>query len=86
MEKLKDKKYWQLILMRALKTFVQTLISTGGLATITTMTDLLAIDWKYVLIASVGAGILSLLNNIISTIPEYDAEITPDSDDWNMEV
>ena len=73
MEKLKDKEYWQLILMRALKTFVQTLISTGGLATITTITELMAIDWKYVLIASVGAGVLSIINNIVGTIPEYTA-------------
>lgn len=72
MEKLKDKKYWQLILMRALKTFVQTLISTAGITAVTTLTDLMTIDWKYCLIASLGAGILSLLNNIVGTIPEYD--------------
>lgn len=72
MEKLKDKKYWELILMRALKTFVQTLISTGGITAVTTLTDLMAIDWKYCLIASLGAGLMSLINNIIGTIPEYD--------------
>lgn len=72
MDKLKDKRYWQLILMRALKTFVQTLISTAGITAVTTLTDLMTIDWKYCLIASLGAGILSLVNNIIGTIPEYD--------------
>ena len=72
MEKLRDKKYWQLILIRALKTFLQTLVSVGGLATVTTFTELASIDWQYVLIASVGAGLLSLINNIVGTIPEYE--------------
>ena len=72
MDKFKDKLFWRYVLMRALKTFGQTLIATGGIAGITTLADVQAIDWQYVLIASVLAAVVSIINNLVASIPEYD--------------
>lgn len=75
MEKLNDKMFWRFVLMRALKTFCQTLIATGGIAGVTTLADIKAIDWQYVLIASVLAAVVSLVNNLVANIPEYEGYI-----------
>lgn len=66
-----DRAYWRAVLMRALKTFCQTLLATGSIAGVTTLAEIKAIDWPYVLVASALAAVFSIINNIATSIPEY---------------
>ena len=54
--------------MRAVRTVAQTAIATIGTAAV-----FAAVDWKMVVSASLLAGVLSLLNSIVS-LPEANAE------------
>lgn len=72
MERYNDKAFWRAVLMRALKTFCQTLLATGSIAGVTTLAEIKAIDWPYVLVASVLAAVFSIINNLAASIPEYD--------------
>lgn len=51
--------------VRAIKTIAQAAI--GGIGTATVMGE---VDWKYVLSASVVAGVLSLLTSVVGGLPE----------------
>lgn len=100
MDKYKDKAFWRAVLMRALKTFGQTLLATGSIAGVTTIAEIKAIDWPYVLVASLLAAVFSVVNNLVASIPEYedqlpldfeaelldDIENAPIEDDENNEV
>lgn len=66
--------------IRAIKTTLQTLIASVTVTTITSE------DVKLAVIASLGAGVLSLLNSAISKLPEVDDDepdmsVTPDIED-----
>lgn len=82
MDKYKDKAFWRAVLMRALKTFGQTLLATGSIAGVTTLAEIKAIDWPYVLVASVLAAVLSVINNLVASIPEYPDVITELPAEW----
>lgn len=79
----KDKIFTWLImaLNRATRTIAQTLLSMIGTAAVFS-----AVDWRYVLEASLFAGVISLLTSFVS-LPEYDqigyyeAETHGDRDD-----
>lgn len=56
MDKLKNKKWWDASLTRAIKTVCQTAVGTIGASTM-----IESVDWKVVLSASLLAGLVSLL-------------------------
>lgn len=58
------KKWWKAAGIRAVKTMAQAAIAVIGTATVMGQ-----VDWKYVISASVAAGIVSLLTSIAG-IPE----------------
>lgn len=60
-----NKDFWRAALNRALRTVAQT-----ALASISTAVVLSDIDYKYVVSASVLAGILSILTSISTGLPE----------------
>lgn len=70
------KTFWEAALIRAVKTVCQTAIATIGTAIAIT-----EVDWRYVLSASLLAGILSILTSIATGLPEVD-----DDFDDNIEV
>lgn len=53
--------------IRAIRTVCQTAMATIGCATL-----LSEVNWKYVVSASILAGILSILTSIITGLPEVD--------------
>ena len=57
--------FWKAALIRALRTVAQTAVATIGTAAV-----LADIDFKYVVSASVVAGILSILTSISTGLPE----------------
>lgn len=60
-----NKSFWKAALNRALRTVAQTAVATIGTAAV-----LADIDFKYVVSASVVAGILSILTSISTGLPE----------------
>jgi hypothetical protein len=70
------KTFWEAALIRAVKTICQTAIATIGTAMVIT-----EVDWKYVLSASLLAGILSILTSIAMGLPEVDEDIDVFEDD-----
>lgn len=68
MENLKNKKWWDAALIRALKTVCQT-----GVAMIGTSTMVEAVDWKVVLSSALLAGVVSILTSL-GGLPEVDNE------------
>lgn len=56
--------------IRALRTVCQTAIATIGVNAASTMAD---VNWKFVLSASILAGILSILTSIVTGLPEVEA-------------
>ena len=60
-----NKDFWRAALNRSLRTVAQT-----ALASISTAVVLSDIDYKYVVSASVLAGILSILTSISTGLPE----------------
>lgn len=59
--------FWRATLIRALRTVCQTAVATIGTAMVVT-----EVDWKYVISASVLAGLLSVLTSIATGLPEVD--------------
>lgn len=59
MENLKNRKWWDAALIRALKTVCQT-----GVGMIGTSTMVETVDWKVVLSASLLAGLVSILTSL----------------------
>ena len=59
MDKLKNKKWWDASLTRAIKTVCQTAVGTIGASTM-----IESVDWKVVLSASLLAGLVSLLTSL----------------------
>lgn len=60
--------------IRAIRTMAQTAVATIG-----TGVAISAVDWKYVVSASVLAGILSMLTSVAG-LPEVDAQEEGDAD------
>lgn len=60
-----NKQFWKAALNRALRTVAQT-----ALASISTAVVLEDVDFRYVISASVLAGILSILTSISTGLPE----------------
>ena len=60
--------------IRAIRTMAQTAVATIG-----TGVAISAVDWKYVVSASVLAGILSMLTSVAG-LPEVDAQEEGDTD------
>lgn len=60
-----NREFWRAALNRSLRTVAQT-----ALASISTAVVLSDIDYKYVISASVLAGILSILTSISTGLPE----------------
>ena len=59
--------FWRATLIRAIRTICQTAVATIGTAMVVT-----EVDWKYVLSASLLAGLLSVLTSIATGLPEVD--------------
>lgn len=74
------KTFWEAALIRAVKTVCQTAIATIGTAIAIT-----EVDWRYVLSASLLAGILSILTSIAAGLPEVDDDFD-DLEPDNIEV
>lgn len=66
MSKVFTKEWFKAAGVRAIKTIAQTAVATIGTAAVMS-----AVDWKFVLSASVLAGVLSLLTSIAG-LPEVD--------------
>lgn len=61
------KEFWRASLIRALRTICQTAVATIGTAMVIT-----EVDWRYVISASLLAGLLSILTSIATGLPEVD--------------
>lgn len=61
------REFWKATLIRAIRTICQTAIATIGTAVV--LTD---VNWKYVVSASILAGILSVLTSISTGLPEVE--------------
>lgn len=61
------KEFWKASLIRAIRTVCQTAIASIGTAMVVT-----EVDWRYVLSASLLAGLLSILTSIATGLPEVD--------------
>ena len=70
--------FWYYACIRAGRTMAQT-----ALATIGTAVALSEVDWKFVLSASVLAGIMSLLTSVATGLPEAEPAIEATDDDVN---
>ncbi len=70
LENLKDKKFWEAAIARAIHTVAQT-----ALATIGTTAMIEKVNWIAVLSASALAGILSILKSIAIGMPETETQI-----------
>lgn len=67
MKWIKDKKFWEAVLARAIRTVAQ-----GALAGIgTTATMLHEVNWLMVLSTALMAGVVSVLTSIAVGVPEY---------------
>ena len=62
-----SKEFWKATGIRALRTVCQTAVATIGTAIVVT-----EVDWKYVISASVLAGVLSVLTSIATGLPEVE--------------
>lgn len=69
MENLRNKDWWLAAANRALRTLAQTAIATIGTATL-----LGDVNWAAVGSASALAGILSILNSLVTGLPEVKEE------------
>jgi len=83
-----NKTFWYATLIRAIRTICQTAIATIGTAMVVT-----EVDWRYVVSASLMAGILSVLTSLATGLPEVEAvnvledalEIDDDFDEFDDE-
>lgn len=67
MKWIKDRKFWEAVLARAIRTVAQ-----GALAGIgTTATMLHEVNWLMVLSTALMAGVVSILTSIAVGVPEY---------------
>lgn len=66
MNQLKNSKWWEAALIRALKTICQTLVAMIGTSTL-----LESVDWKVVLSSAALAGLLSVLTSLAG-LPEVE--------------
>ena len=65
------KQFWKAALIRALKTFIQTILGVWTAGQVIT-----EIDWKVVFLAAVSAAIYSLLTSVLAGLPEVQLEQT----------
>lgn len=65
MGNLSSKKFWSAALVRAIRTIAQTAIAAIGTSKL-----ILDVDWRYMLSASLLAGVLSILTSIATDLPE----------------
>ena len=78
-----NKVFWKAALIRAAKTFLQTILGVWTAGRL--ITDL---DWKAVLLASFSAAVYSLLTSIVAGLPEVDSlggEMTEDEAEMAIE-
>lgn len=69
MNYLTDKAFWKASLVRAIRTVAQTAIATIGTCALIT-----EVNWITVVSASLMAGVLSILNSIVTGLPEVENE------------
>ena len=62
-----NKEFWKATGIRALRTICQTAVASIGTAIAIT-----EVDWRYVVSASLLAGLLSVLTSIATGLPEVD--------------
>lgn len=65
-----SKEFWKSALIRAIRTVAQTAIASIG-----TAVAIETVDWKFVVSASLLAGILSILTSIATGLPEVGAVV-----------
>lgn len=70
MEKLKNKKFWEKIVARAIRTMIQVVLTFWTATTLVT-----SVNWKMVLVSAVSAGGYSILTSLLAGIPESKEEI-----------
>lgn len=74
-----NKIFWKSALIRAIRTVAQTAVASIGTAAV-----IEAVDWKFVVSASILAGILSILTSIATGLPEA-GSIVIEEDDLDFE-
>ena len=67
--KFKNKNWWKAMLIRAGKTFVQSILA-GGVGVL--FTD----NWKIAIMTAVLTAVFSCLNSMVVNLPEVDPDIT----------
>ena len=70
------KEFWKAALIRALRTMAQTAIAMIGSAV-----AIEAVDWKFVVSASLLAGLLSILTSVATGLPEAGSADIDDEQD-----
>jgi hypothetical protein len=70
MERLKNKKFWEKIVARAIRTMLQVVLTFWTATTLVTN-----VNWKMVLVSAVSAGGYSILTSLLAGIPEGKEEI-----------
>jgi len=68
-------KFWKSALMRAIRTIAQTAIASIGTSAV-----LEAVDWRFVVSASLLAGLLSVLTSIATGLPEAEEDVAFDDE------
>ena len=63
-----DKIFWKATAIRATRTFLQCILGVWTAGTVIT-----AIDWKTVLLAAISAAIYSVLNSLLTGLPEVES-------------
>lgn len=84
-----DKKFWEATGIRALRTFLQVILGVWTAGQLIT-----EVDWKLVLLSAFSSALYSVLNSILTGLPEVEysqhvymsAEEPPDSEVEDYEV
>lgn len=71
--------FWKAALIRAIRTIAQTAVASIGTAAV-----LEAVDWRFVVSASILSGILSVLTSIATGLPETKPVIMYDDETDEM--
>lgn len=67
------REFWKAAAIRALKTFIQTILGVWTAGQVIT-----EMDWKTILLAAASAAIYSMLTSILAGLPEVDLAATLD--------
>lgn len=67
--------FWKSALIRAIRTIAQTAIASIGTSAV-----IEAVDWKFVVSASLLAGLLSVLTSIATGLPEAEDDVAFDDE------